>query len=66
MNINFLPKTEGKTKKRNFTDCEVEVLVDEVEQCLTVLFGAHSMGVINAKKIINNKKNITIKINGPI
>ena len=45
-----MPKTEGKTKKRNFTDCEVEVLVDEVEQCLTVLFGAHSTGVINAKK----------------
>ena len=28
----------------------MEVLVDEVEQCLTVLFGAHSTGVINAKK----------------
>ncbi|XP_060782601.1 uncharacterized protein LOC132889793 [Neoarius graeffei] len=45
-----MPKTEGKTKKRNFTDCEVEVLVDEVEQRRAVLFGGHSTGVTNAKK----------------
>ena len=29
---------------------EVDVLVDEVEQRQTVLFGAHSTGVTNAKK----------------
>ena len=43
-------KIAGKTKKRNFTECEVEVLVNEVEQPRNVLFGAHSTGVTNCKK----------------
>ena len=45
-----MAKKDRKTKKRNFTDCEVEVLVNEVEQRQRVLFGGHSLGITNAKK----------------
>lgn len=45
-----MAKASGKTKKRNFTDCEVEVLIDEVAQRRVVLFGGHSTGITNAKK----------------
>ncbi|XP_046873074.1 nuclear apoptosis-inducing factor 1-like [Hypomesus transpacificus] len=41
-----------KTKKRNFLDCEIEVLVGEVEKRKKILFGGHSMGVTNAKKTL--------------
>jgi len=37
-------------KKRNFTQCEVEVLVGEVEKKKTMLFGGLSMAITNAKK----------------
>ncbi len=39
-----------RAKKRNFTQCEVEVLIDEVEQRKSVLFGGHGTGITNAKK----------------
>ncbi|XP_062386939.1 t-SNARE domain-containing protein 1-like [Sardina pilchardus] len=45
-----MAKSDRNTKKRNFTDCEVEVLVNEVEQRQRVLFGGHSSGITNAKK----------------
>ncbi|XP_063072725.1 nuclear apoptosis-inducing factor 1-like [Engraulis encrasicolus] len=40
----------AKTKKRNFTDCEVEVLIDEVTDRRQTLFGGQSSGVTNSKK----------------
>ena len=45
-----MAKAERKAKKRNFTQCEVEVLVGEVEKRKAVLFGGYSAGVANAKK----------------
>ena len=50
-----MPKAEIKAKKRNFTQCEVKVLVGEVEKRTAVLFGGHSVGsdwVTNAKKAL--------------
>ena len=47
-----MPKSERKAKKRNFTQCEVKVLVGEVEKRKAVLFGGHSVRVINAKKAL--------------
>ena len=37
-------KAERKVKKRSSTQCEVEVLVGEVEKRKAVLFGGHSVG----------------------
>uniref|UniRef100_A0A3P9JQ61 ribonuclease H n=1 Tax=Oryzias latipes TaxID=8090 RepID=A0A3P9JQ61_ORYLA len=45
-----MANTERKSKKRNFTQCEVEVIVGEVEKRRKVLFGGHSVGITNAKK----------------
>lgn len=42
--------TEKKTKKRNFSDMEVEVLVGEVEVRRDILFGGHSSRVTNKRK----------------
>ena len=42
---------EGRrAKKRHFTQCEVEILVGEVEKRKVVLFYGHSVGITNAKK----------------
>ena len=45
-----MANTGRKSKKRNFTQCEVEVIVGEVEKRRKVLFGGHSVGITNAKK----------------
>ena len=45
-----MAKTEKRGKKRNFNNCEVEILVGEVETRQNILFGGHSIGVTNAKK----------------
>ena len=39
-----------KSKKRNFTEVEVETLVGEVEARKVVLFGGHGIGIANNKK----------------
>ena len=39
-----------QVKKRNFTDCEIEVLITEVEARKFVLFGGLSSGINNLKK----------------
>ncbi len=42
---------EGKrAKKRNFTQCEVEILVGELEIREKILFGGHGVGITNARK----------------
>ncbi|XP_037402214.1 myb-related transcription factor, partner of profilin-like [Pygocentrus nattereri] len=43
---------EKKTKKRKFGECEVEVLVSEVEARKNVLFGSLSSGVTNKRKFV--------------
>ncbi|XP_049341019.1 uncharacterized protein LOC125804964 [Astyanax mexicanus] len=43
---------ERKAKKRNFGDCEVEVLVSEVEARKDVLFGGLSSGITNKRKFV--------------
>ncbi|XP_010778572.1 uncharacterized protein, partial [Notothenia coriiceps] len=45
-----MAKSEKRGKKRNFNNCEVEILVGEVETRQNILFGGHSIGVTNAKK----------------
>ena len=40
-------KAERKANNHNFTQCEVEVLVGEVEKRKDVLFGGHSVGITN-------------------
>ncbi len=47
---------ERKSKKRNFTQCEVEVIVGEVEKRRKMLFGGHSVGITNAKKALEWQK----------
>lgn len=42
---------DRKDKKRNFTHCEVEVLVRKVDTPKGMLFGGHSTGITNAKKL---------------
>ncbi len=44
-----MANSEKKAKKRNFTQCETEVLVGEVEARKNT-FGGHSVGITNAKK----------------
>lgn len=39
-----------KTRKRNFSETEVEVLVGEVEARKIILFGGHSSGITNKRK----------------
>ena len=46
----MMAKAEKRVKKRNFTQCEVEVLVSEVDTGKTVLFGGLGVGIANAKK----------------
>ena len=41
---------QRKTKKRNFTEVEVETLVGEVEARKEILFGGHGIGITNIKK----------------
>lgn len=42
---------EGKrTKKRNFTQSEVVILIDDVDTRKKILFGGHSVGITNARK----------------
>ncbi|XP_077083179.1 uncharacterized protein LOC143736324 [Siphateles boraxobius] len=47
---------ERKSKKRNFTQCEVEVIVGEVEKRRKMLFGGHSVGITNAKNALEWQK----------
>ena len=39
-----------KSKKRNFTEVEVETLVGEMEARKVVLFGGHGIGIANKQK----------------
>ena len=39
-----MAKVEREAKKQNFTQCEVKVLVGEVEMRKAVLFGGHGVG----------------------
>ncbi|XP_034564486.1 nuclear apoptosis-inducing factor 1-like [Notolabrus celidotus] len=41
---------DKRTKKRNFSESEIETLVGEVESRKNVLFGSHGTGVTNKKK----------------
>lgn len=43
--------TKGR-KKRNFADTDIDVLVSEVENRKTILFGSHSSGVTNKRKSV--------------
>ncbi|KAM9544479.1 uncharacterized protein ACWYII_035815 [Salvelinus alpinus] len=43
---------DRKAKKRNFIQCEMEILVGEVEARKNILFGGHSVGITNAKKAL--------------
>ena len=45
-----MAKAEKGAKKRNFTQCKVEVLVSEVDTRKKVLFGGLAEGIANAKK----------------
>jgi hypothetical protein len=40
-------------KKRHFTQCEMEVLVREVEAITNILFGGHSVGITNDKNALD-------------
>ncbi|CAM4681829.1 unnamed protein product [Leuciscus chuanchicus] len=51
-----MANTERKTKKHNFTQCEVEIIVGEVEKRSKMLFGGHSVGITNAKKALEWQK----------
>ena len=44
-------RSTEKSKKRNFTEVEVETLVGEVEARKVVLFGGHGIGITNNKKL---------------
>jgi len=44
-----MANTERKAKKRNFIQCEVEIIIGVVEKRSKMLFGGHSVA-INAKK----------------
>ena len=50
VNANDLMNVLRKSKKRNFTEVEVETLVGEVEARKVVLFGGHGIGIANNKK----------------
>ncbi|KAJ8377089.1 hypothetical protein SKAU_G00076690 [Synaphobranchus kaupii] len=39
-----------KSKKKNFSECEIEVLLGEVERRRAILFDGHSMGISNKRK----------------
>ena len=41
--------TKRKTKK-NFSEMEIEVLIDEVDGRKGILFGSHSTGISNKRK----------------
>ena len=43
---------DRKAKKRNFTQCEIEVLVGEVEARKNILFSGLSAGITNAKQAL--------------
>ncbi|KAJ8256710.1 hypothetical protein COCON_G00188620 [Conger conger] len=47
-----MPNSEKKARKRNFSQCEIEVLVGEVDTRKKMLFGGHSVGITNAKKVL--------------
>lgn len=47
-----MEKDGKRAKKRNFTQCEVEVLIGEVDTRKRVLFSGHSAGITNARKAI--------------
>lgn len=51
-----MANVERKSKKRNFTQCEVEVLVGEVEKRRKMLFRGHSVGITNVKKALEWQK----------
>ena len=52
-----------KTKKRKFSDTEIEVLVGEVEARKPTLFGGHSSGITNLKKLCE-WQHIAAAVNG--
>jgi len=41
---NHVKNSEELKKKLNFTQCEVEVIIGEVEKRRKMLFGGHSVG----------------------
>lgn len=47
-----MEEQKRKAKKRNFTDCEMEVLLSEVEGRKKVLFGGLSAGISNKRNIL--------------
>jgi len=53
---NHVKHREEIKKKCNFTQCEVEVIVGEVEKRRKMLFGGHSVGITNAKKALEWQK----------
>ena len=45
-----------KKKKRNFTDCEIEIMVGQIEKRKRILFGSLSSGMTNKTKQIEWQK----------
>ena len=42
--------SERKANKINFSDCEIETLVGEIEARKKVLFGSHGAGLTNKRQ----------------
>lgn len=53
---------ESKSKTRNFSEAEIEVLVSEVDERKAILFGGHSSGITNLKKYLE-WQHITAAVN---
>ena len=53
VNANDLMNVLRKSKKRNFTEVEVETLVGEMEARKVVLFGGHGIGIANNKSRVS-------------
>ena len=51
-----MANSEKKTKKRNFTQCEEEIIVGEVEKRRKMLSGGHRVGITNAIKALEWQK----------
>ena len=51
-----------KTRKKNFTKTEIEVLVGEVEARKNSLFDGHSSGITNKRKTSEKTENVTLYI----
>ena len=44
-----------RAEKRHFTQCEVEILVDKINQRKKVLFGGHGRDITDARKALEGR-----------